>query len=67
MPFVIRRMVYLYILAQMVIYTMHKDSNVNKMLIRELMFEDDAAFVSHSVQELQSLLTAFSYACSEFG
>jgi hypothetical protein len=33
----------------------------------ELLLADDAAIVSHSVQELQSLLSALSDACFEFG
>jgi hypothetical protein len=42
-------------------------TKVSKVLIRELLFVDDAAIVPHSVQELQILLSAFSDACSEFG
>jgi hypothetical protein len=37
------------------------------MPIRELLFVDNVPIVSYSVQELQSLLSAFSDACSEFG
>ena len=38
-----------------------------KILIRELLFADDAALVSHSPSGLQSLLDQLSEACSEFG
>jgi hypothetical protein len=60
---VIRRVVYLYILAQMVVYTKQQrlkaKTKVSNGQIRELLFADDAVIVSHSVQELQNLLSAF--------
>ena len=37
------------------------------VLIRELLFADDAAIVTHSDIELQSLVSKFSKACDEFG
>ena len=36
-------------------------------LIRELLFADDAAIVSHSEEELQSMMEKFSNACRAFG
>ena len=36
------------------------------MLVRELLFADDAALVSHSASGLQRLLNKFSAACAEF-
>ena len=36
-------------------------------LIRELLFADDAAIVSHSEEELQSMMDKFSSACHAFG
>jgi hypothetical protein len=41
-------------------------TKVSKMLIRELLLADDVTIVSHSVQELQSLLSVFPDALSEF-
>ena len=42
-------------------------SKVKLILIRELLFADDAAIVSHSVAHLQRLVDRFAYACKEFG
>lgn len=41
-------------------------AKVCKVLLRELLFADDAALVSHSASGLQRLLNKFSAACSEF-
>ncbi|KAI4800846.1 hypothetical protein KUCAC02_007017, partial [Chaenocephalus aceratus] len=38
---------------------------VRKVLIRELLFADDAALVSHSAAGLHRLMDSFSAACSE--
>ena len=42
-------------------------TKVAKVLIRELLFADDAALTSHSEGGLQQLVTCFSPACREFG
>ena len=42
-------------------------SKVKLILIRELLFADDAAIVSHSVAHLKRLVDRFDYACKEFG
>ena len=41
-------------------------TKVSKVLVRELLFADDAALVSHSASSLQCLLNKFSVACYEF-
>lgn len=41
-------------------------TKVCKVLVRELLFADDAALFSHSASGLQRLLNKFSAACSEF-
>ena len=42
-------------------------SKVRQILIRDMLFADDAAVASHSQQELQSLMDSFSKACKDFG
>ena len=42
-------------------------SKVRKVLIRELLFADDAALVSHSVAGLQRLIDSLSTSCASFG
>ena len=37
------------------------------MLIRKLLYADDAVFFAHSQQELPSLWDAFAVACSDVG
>ena len=37
------------------------------MLIRELLYADDAAIIAHSQEELQDMCNAFAAACPEFG
>ena len=46
---------------------MKAKTKIRRVLIRELLFADDAAVTTHSEEELQCLLSAFSNACSEFG
>ena len=41
-------------------------SKTRRFLVRELLFADDAALVSHSAHGLQRLLTRFAEACDEF-
>ena len=42
-------------------------TKVRRVLIRELVYADDAVFFAHSQQELQSLCDAFAVSCSDFG
>ena len=42
-------------------------TKIRKVLIRELLFADDAVFLAHSQEELQRLVSAFSTACRHFG
>ena len=42
-------------------------TKIRQILIRELLFADDAAVAAHSEEELQELLDAFSTACNNFG
>ena len=42
-------------------------TKVNKVLIRELLFADDAALATNGEAELQSLMNRFSHACKQFG
>ena len=42
-------------------------TKITKVLIRELLFADDAALTSHSEGGLQQLVTCFSHAYKEFG
>ena len=42
-------------------------SKIRKVLIRELLFADDAALTSHSAESLQRLTDRFTDACKEFG
>ena len=42
-------------------------TKVRRVLIRKLLYADDAAIVAHSETELQSLCSSFAKACSEFG
>ena len=40
---------------------------VREVLIRDMLFADDAAVVAHTQEELQSLMDCFSQACKDFG
>jgi hypothetical protein len=42
-------------------------TKIHTILVRELLFADDAALVSHDEPTLQSLLHRFSTACADFG
>ena len=42
-------------------------SKVRTVLIRELLFADDAALTTHKEEELQQLISQFSHTCKEFG
>ena len=42
-------------------------TKVKQVLIREMLFADDAAFVSHCEEGLQALMDRFAGACQEFG
>ena len=42
-------------------------TKVRKVLIRDMLFPDDAAVVTHTQEELQSLMDCFSHACKDFG
>ena len=42
-------------------------TKVEKILIRDMLFADDAAVATHSEHQLQSLMDRFSQACKDFG
>ena len=42
-------------------------TKVRKVLIRDMLFADDAAVATHTQEELQSLMDCFSQACRDFG
>ena len=42
-------------------------TKVRKVLIRDMLFADDAAVATHTQEELQSLMDCFSEACKDFG
>ena len=42
-------------------------TKVRKVLIRDMLFADDAAVATHTQEELQSLMACFSQACKDFG
>ena len=42
-------------------------TKVCKVLIRDMLFADDAAVATHTQEELQSLMDCFSQACKDFG
>ena len=42
-------------------------TKVREVLIRDMLFADDAAVVAHAQEELQSLMDCFSQACKDFG
>ena len=42
-------------------------TKVRKVLLREMLFADDAALAAHSEEALQRLIDRFAHACDEFG
>ena len=42
-------------------------TKVCEALIRDMLFDDDAAVTTHTQQELQALMDCFSQACKDFG
>ena len=42
-------------------------TKVREVLIRDILYADDAAVVAHTQEELQSLMDCFSQACKDFG
>ena len=42
-------------------------TKIRKVLIREMLFADDAAVISHTEEGLQELIDCFSSACQKFG
>ena len=42
-------------------------TKVRKVLVRDMLFADDAAVATHTQEELQSLMDCFSQACKDFG
>ena len=42
-------------------------TKVREVLIRDMLFADDAAVVAHTQEELQSLMDCFPQACKDFG
>ena len=43
------------------------NTKLREVLIRDMLFADDAAVVAHTQEELQSLMDCFSHACKDFG
>ena len=43
------------------------NTKVREVIIRDMLFADDAAVVAHTHDELQSLMDCFSQACNDFG
>ena len=41
--------------------------NIEEVIIRDLLFADDAAIVAHTAEDLQTLLDKLSQACTNFG
>ena len=48
-------------------HTRQTQTKVRNVLIRDMLFADDAAVASHTQEELQSLMDCFSQACKDFG
>ena len=42
-------------------------TRIKHVMIRELLYADDAAFIAHTEAEVQAMCDAFSAACDEFG
>ena len=42
-------------------------TKVRKVLVREMLFADDAAITAHTETPLQELINCFAHACSQFG
>ena len=42
-------------------------TKVREVLTRDMLFADDAAVVTHTQEELHSLMECFSHACKDFG
>ena len=42
-------------------------TKVRKVLVREMLFADDAAITAHTDISLQELISCFAHACSQFG
>ncbi len=42
-------------------------TRVKCVLVHELLYPDDAAFVAHTEQEIQEMCNSFATACSDFG
>ena len=42
-------------------------TKVRHVVIREMLFADDAALVTHTIEDLQQLMDRLSHACKEFG
>ena len=42
-------------------------TKIRKVLIREMLFADDAALTAHTEAALQELINCFAHACTEFG
>ena len=42
-------------------------TKVRIVLIKEMLFADDAALISHTEEGLQQLISKFAHACNEFG
>ena len=49
------------------LYRLKAKSKDRKVLIRELLFADDAAMATHTEEDPQRIIDSFSHACKEFG
>ena len=49
------------------LYRLKAKTKVRTVLLREMLFADDAALTSHTEESLQQLINQFAHACKDFG